>query len=77
MKNIIHRIAGLALKLALFLGVWMLMGRWLLDISEYNLFGIDNANISFLLYGILVFVGAEIICYGVARFKGCRKRLPK
>ena len=74
MKNILHRIAGLTLKLALFLGVWMLMGCWLLDISEYNLFGIDNANISFLLYGILIFVGAEIIGFGVARFKRCRKR---
>lgn len=74
MKNILHRIAGLALKLALFLGVWMLMGRWLLDISEYNLFGIDNANISFLLYGILVFVDVEIIGFGVARFKRRRKR---
>lgn len=74
MKNILHRIAGLALKLTLFLGVWMLMGCWLLDISEYNLFGIDNANISFLLYGILIFVDVEIIGFGVAKFKRCRKR---
>ena len=68
-NNLFRLIVGCILKLAIFLAVWMLMGNWLFDTGECNFFGIDNPNISLLLFGIVTFVGSETIYYGASKLK--------
>lgn len=68
--SVIQRILYSIMELIIFCTIWIFVGPYVININTHSsleVFDCNSPYLSFLLYGVAVYIGGKIIYYSVSR----------